>query len=71
MATSVANNGGMLRRFIKAIEPWYDWGTTTVFRLNTPEPLDAEEGPARYFELQWLGLHLSITIGRTPKREVR
>jgi hypothetical protein len=66
MATSVANNGGLIRRFIKAVEPWYDWGTTYIERIEAPG-----EGPGRFFTIQWLGLSLTVFYGRTPKRDAR
>lgn len=53
-----------LRRIMTALEPWYDWGETYVSRIDT-----AEEGPGRFFELQWFGLNLTVFMGRTPKRE--
>ena len=51
-------------RFWAAIEPWYDWGRTYINRIDT-----GAEGPGRFVELQWLGLNITIFIGRTPKRE--
>jgi hypothetical protein len=52
------------------LEPWYDWGTTNVFQLDTREAdfSDESEGPARFFELQWLGISLALQVGRTPRK---
>jgi hypothetical protein len=60
---------GALRRFLNAIEPWYDWGTTNTFRLDAQSPTfeDEAEGDVRFFTLQWFRLHLEIQVGRTPK----
>lgn len=56
-----------IRRFLAAIEPWYDWGTINTWRMG---PNGEEgEGEVYRFELQWFGLHLGFQIGRTPKRE--
>lgn len=66
MATATSNHSGMLRRFIKAIEPWYDWGGSVFERL------DGEgEGDGRFFTLEWLGLHITIFYGRQPAKAVR
>jgi len=66
MATTVTiERRGALRRFIKAIEPWYDWGDTYIERLE-----DAGEGPGKFFTLQWLGISLTLFYGRTPARRV-
>lgn len=63
MATVVQNTSGALRRFIKAIEPWYDWGDTCIERMDDPG-----EGPGKFVTLQWLGLNLTLFYGRTPAR---
>lgn len=61
------------RRFITAIEPWYMWGQIGVERLQELRAEDGSwiqsggEGEVRYFEIQWLGIHLQIQLGRTPK----
>lgn len=61
------------RRFITAVEPWYNWGETYVERMQELRVADGGrietggEGPVRYFEVQWLGVHFAIHIGRTPK----
>lgn len=57
-----------LRRFIAAIEPWYDWGIYHIDRMEG-STFDRESGvgTARYFQVQWFGLHLHVQIGRTPK----
>ena len=59
------------RRFITAIEPWYDWGNdATIWRLDQVERdfSDESEGEAYRFELQWFGLHFAIVIGRVPPK---
>jgi hypothetical protein len=54
-----------LRRFIAAIEPWYDWGATSIERLEGDG-----EGPGYWLSLEWLGLNFTVFMGRTPpKRE--
>ena len=61
-----------LRRFIAAIEPWYNWGEIYVERMQGMHissdgyPQAIGEGPVRYFELQWFSFHLQLQIGRTP-----
>lgn len=51
-------------KLLKSLEPWYNWGRTYISRMDSNE-----EGPGFYFDLQWLGLNVSVFIGRTPKRE--
>lgn len=60
------------RRVLKAIEPWYNWGTLSVERMQGMRLVDGAitpeaDGDVAFFELQWFGLHLEIQIGRTPK----
>uniref|UniRef100_UPI0035CAADEE hypothetical protein n=1 Tax=uncultured Sphingomonas sp. TaxID=158754 RepID=UPI0035CAADEE len=60
------------RRFIAALEPWYNWGTASVERMQGMHLVDGysvamAEGEVRFFEIQWLGVHLEIQLGRTPK----
>jgi len=55
---------GKLAQFLKAAEPWYDWGNTFVSRLD-----ETGEGPGRFVELQWLGFNITLFFGRTPKAE--
>jgi hypothetical protein len=59
-----------VRRHMPWLEPWYDWGTSNVFRLDTREVdfSDESEGPAKFFELQWLGISLALQVGRTPRK---
>lgn len=66
MASAINRDGivTVARRALKAIEPWYDWGRTSINRIDANG-----EGPGRFFELQWFGLNITIFIGRTPKRE--
>ncbi|MEG3176164.1 hypothetical protein U1872_07990 [Sphingomonas sp. RB3P16] len=62
-----------LRRLLGAIEPWYNWGEVHVERMQEVRFGDGShieaggEGPVRYVELQWLGIHLAVQFGRTPK----
>lgn len=59
---------GIIKRAIKAGEPWYNWGTVFIERLDAATEAETSEGEARFFDIQWLGLHLSVHIGRTPAR---
>ena len=65
-----SNFAQRLRRFFAPIEPWYDWSSdATIFRINTVERDLSDESIREdgfKFELQWLGLHFSFVIGRTP-----
>jgi len=76
MATDTIKLGGPIRRFAKAIEPWYDWGVVDTFSLALLSDKsagrfgDESEGPVHFFTFQWLGLHLHFEIGRTPKKAV-
>ncbi len=61
----------MIRSALAAIEPWYDWGTIHVERLQELRLVDGNiesggEGPVRYAVLQWFGIHLAVQVGRTP-----
>lgn len=63
-----------LSKLRSTLEPWYDWGTIHVERLQELRLADGQlvsggEGPVPYFVVQWFGLHLQVQIGRTPKRE--
>lgn len=75
MVTTNAIASG-LRRFIAA-EPWYNWGEVYVERMEEIRVDEGGrlhvggEGPVRYFELQWFGIHIAVQLGRTPKREGR
>lgn len=61
----------LLARIIAAVEPWYDWGEIHIDRM---EGTDAEtmnpggEGPVRFVQLQWFGIHIGFQIGLTPKK---
>ncbi|MES3084951.1 hypothetical protein [Sphingomonas faeni] len=60
--------GTVTRAVIDAIEPWYDWGKISVQRMETLRPgKSITDGEVRYFELQWLGIHIAFQVGRTPK----
>jgi len=52
-----------LCRVIKAIEPWYDWGSFGILRVDGDG-----EGDGRFFAIDWFGLHLMIVVGRTPAK---
>ena len=62
-----------LRRFVAAIEPWYNWGEVYVERMQELRLGDGVhigaggEGPVRFVEVQWFGIHLALQFGRTPK----
>ena len=61
----------MLRRAGRAVEPWYDWGTIHVERMegtNAKTMNPGGEGPVRFVQLQWFGLHIGFQIGRTPQK---
>jgi hypothetical protein len=58
-----------LRRLWAAIEPWYDWGTVNTTNMDARSEADVVEGEIRFFDLQWLGLHVGVQFGRAPKRE--
>lgn len=66
-----------LARIIAAAEPWYDWGEIHVERMQEIRIDEGGrlqtggEGPVRYFQIQWLGIHIGFQIGRTPKPEGR
>lgn len=74
---SVTTISSGLRRVISAVEPWYNWGTIHVERMQEIRVDESGrlhvggEGPVRYFELQWFGIHFAVQIGRTPKPEGR
>lgn len=55
------------RRILIALEPWYDWGTTTTVNFDATTEAEQVEGEVYRFELQWFGLHIGFQIGRTPK----
>lgn len=60
-----------IRQFIAKVEPWYDWGSdAAIWRMDAVERdfSDESEGTAWYFELQWLGVHFEVRIGRTPAK---
>jgi hypothetical protein len=70
MATATNKTDGAWRRFIKAIEPWYNWGMILVERMDELEETRQAggEGEVGYFELQWLGIHFEMQIGRLPAK---
>lgn len=62
-----------IRQHVPWLEPWYDWGKTDAFRIDSVERDFSDESSAevRYFELQWFGLHFAVQFGRTPPRIAR
>ncbi len=61
----------VLRRAGRAVEPWYDWGTIHIERMEGTDPATMTpggEGPVRFVQLQWFGLHIGFQIGRTPQK---
>jgi len=55
----------------RAVEPWYDWGTIHIERMEGTDPATMTpggEGPVRFVQLQWWGLHLGFQIGCTPQK---
>jgi hypothetical protein len=54
-------------RMLLAVGPWYDWGKINVVNMDAPSLDEEVEGDVRYFDLQWLGIHLSIQFGRAPR----
>jgi hypothetical protein len=65
-----ASIGAAACAIVAAIEPWYDWGTINVDRMEgSTRDRDSGWGDVRYVTLQWFGLHIGFQIGRTPKRE--
>lgn len=53
------------------MEPWYDWGTIHVERMegtNAETMNPGGEGPVWFVQLQWFGLHIGFQIGRTPQK---
>lgn len=62
---------GGLQRFIAAVEPWYDWGEIHIDRMegtNAETMNPGGEGPVRFIQLQWFGIHIGFQIWRTPKK---
>lgn len=65
--------GSVWRSFLAAIEPWYNWGEIYVERMEGMHagsdgfPQSIGEGPVRYFEIQWFGMHFALQLGRTPE----
>ncbi len=53
------------------MEPWYDWGTIHVERMegtNAETMNPGGEGSVRFVQLQWFGLHIGFQISRTPQK---
>lgn len=65
-ALSTAGEGlGLARRcmgrVLTALEPHYDWGRYGWERLD-----GKGEGEGRHIQLEWLGIKLSVVVGRRP-----
>lgn len=60
----------LVRRRVPWLEPWYDWGKTTIWRLDQVERdfSDEAEGEVWLVELQWFGLHLAVQLGHQPRK---
>ncbi len=61
----------VMRQAGGTVEPWYDWGTIHVERMEGSDPATMSpggEGPVRFVQLQWFGLHLGFQVGRTPQK---
>lgn len=58
----------IIKSAVAAIEPWYNWGSVGVERLDAVSEDHGNEGDVSFFDLQWFGLHLSFQIGRTPPK---
>jgi hypothetical protein len=48
-----------MRKFIKAIEPWYAWGQHEILRIDQHEPDFADESAGNVFRFE---------VGRTPPK---
>ena len=48
-------------KFVRAIEPWYDWGVAGLQSLD-----ETREAYGRFLTIEWLGFHFSIQVGRFP-----
>lgn len=51
-----------VRRLIRRLEPWYDWGHFYWDRLD-----DRGHGCGNRLEFEWLGIKLFIAVGRRPR----
>lgn len=58
----------IIKRALSAMEPWYNWGSVSVERLDAVSEDHGNEGDVRFFDLQWFGLHLSFQFGRQPSK---
>ena len=59
-----------IKRGLKKLEPWFDWGRCERERLDSKcvHFTDESWGEVFRFELQWLGFHFGFEIGRTPRK---
>jgi len=52
-----------IARALAALEPRYDWGAYGWERLD-----GNGEGEGRHIQLEWLGLKISVVVGRRPRK---
>lgn len=53
---------GALRRFTRAIEPWYDWGFWGGISLK-----NERSGDGWHLTVEWLGFQFHFAFTRFPK----
>jgi len=64
LTRAIANARRLVHRICTALEPDYDWGPYGWERL------DGEgEGEARSLQVEWLGIKISIAVGRRPNKD--
>ena len=57
------------KRIMAALVPYCDWGTTLVENMDARTESELVDGPVRFFDLQWLGLHVAFQFGCASTRE--
>lgn len=57
-----AMTANRFQRLRGAIEPWYNWGAAGISSVR-----DETGGDGWFFKVDWLGIHISVMFGRTPK----
>lgn len=59
-----------IKRVLKKLEPWYDLGRCERARLDSKCAHFSDEswGQVYRLDLQWLGVHCAIELGRTPAK---
>jgi hypothetical protein len=60
----------IIKRLQAVLTPWWNWGPQGVNRLSSLSADFFGESIAdvHRFEIQWLGIHFAIELGRTPRR---